>query len=83
MSHLNNNTFGLFISNSNLNFKVEWIKNIDDYLFVNSTNEELIIFKKEEEELNKKYILLTNGQVRNKILDVFLVNTISNLVVFK
>jgi len=76
-----NNSFGLFIANSNFNFKVEWIKNIDDYLFVNSTNEELIVFKRESDELIKNYILLTNGQVRDKILDVFIVNLLPNLIV--
>ncbi len=82
MTNTNNiNSFGLFIANSNFNFRVEWIKNIDNYLFVNSTNEELIIFKKESEELSKKYILLSNGQTRDKILDVFIVDLLPNLIV--
>ncbi len=82
MTNLNtNNSFGLFIPNSNFNFKVEWIKNIEDCLFVNSTNEELILFKREKEELSKKYILLTKSQNRDKILDVFIVDLLPNLIV--
>lgn len=77
----NNNSFGLFVPNSNFNFKVEWIKNIEDHLFINTKNEELIIFKKNGDDLLKKFILLTNGQVREKILDVFLINLIPNLIV--
>lgn len=80
---INNNSFGLFIPNSNFNFKVEWIKNIEDYLFVNSANEELIIFKIEKEELVKKYILLTKSQNRDNTIDVFIVNLLPNLIVCK
>lgn len=82
MSSLNqNNSFGLFIPNSNFNFKVEWIKNIEEFLFVNTINEELIIFKREKEELAKKFILLTKCQSRDKIIDVFIVNLLPNLIV--
>jgi len=48
---------------------------------VNSTNEELILFKREKEELSKKYILLTKSQNRDKILDVFIVDLLPNLIV--
>ena len=81
MSNLTNNSFGLLIANSNFKFKVQWIKNIEDYIFINSKNEELIIFKKQGDSLIKKYILLTNGQVRDRILDVFIVKMIPNLIV--
>ena len=77
---------GMTILNSDLKFKSKKLKVINDYLFVITDSNEVIVFKKEEDIINnisyfeKRYILLTNVQERQEIFDIFgldSVNTIS------
>ena len=68
---------GMTILYSDLKFKSKKLKVINDYLFVITDSNEVIVFKKEEDIINnisyfeKRYILLTNVQERQEIFDIF------------
>ena len=76
---------GMTILNSDLKFKSKKLKIINNYLFVITDTNEIIVFKKEEDTINnlsyfqKRYILLSNVQEREEIIDIFGLDSINNI----
>ena len=76
---------GMTILNSDLKFKSKRLKIINNYLFVITDTNEVIVFSKEEDKINnlsyfeKRYILLNNVQEREEIIDIFTLDSINNL----
>ena len=69
---------GMTILNSDLKFKSKKLKVINNYLFVVTDTNEVIVFSKEEDTINnlsyfeKRYIILNNVQERDEIITPFL-----------
>ena len=76
---------GMTILNSDLKFKSKRLKIINNYLFVITDTNEVIVFSKEEDKINnlsyfeKRYILLNNVQEREEIIDIFALDSINNI----
>ena len=76
---------GMTILNSDLKFKSKKLKIINNYLFVITDTNEVIVFKKEEDKINnlnyfeKRYILLNNVQEREEIIGIFGLDSINNI----
>ena len=76
---------GLTILNSDLQFKTKKLKIIGDYLFIITQTNEIVAFKKEEDKINnlsyfeKRYIILTNVQEREEIIDLFGLDSTDNI----
>ena len=68
------------IPNSDLSFDCKNMKIIENYLFIITSTNEIIIFKKEDDLINKvsyfdkKYIILSNYQTREDIFNLFIMN---------
>ena len=67
---------GFTIPNSNYSFKLKKLKLIDDYLFIITELNEVLVYKKENNKTfyKKKYIFLTSKQKRENIFDLFIMN---------
>ena len=76
---------GITILNSDLKFKSKRLKTINNYLFVITDTNEVLVFSKEEDKINnlsyyeKRYILLNNVQEREEIIDIFALDSINNI----
>ena len=76
---------GMTILNSDLRFKSKRLKIINNYLFVITDTNEIIVFKKEEDNINnlsyfeKKYIILSDVQEREEIIEIFGLDSINNI----
>ena len=76
---------GMTILNSDLKFKSKRLKIINNYLFVITDSNEIIVFKQKEDTVinlnyfEKRYILLNNVQEREEIFDLFCLDSINNL----
>lgn len=70
---MNNHKIGFFIPNSDFNFTIKRIINRYNLLFVITTHNEIIVFDVNENEYTKKFLLLTNTQERENILEIFIV----------
>ena len=73
------------ILNSDLKFKSKKLKIINNYLFVVTDTNEVIVFKKQEDTINnisyfeKRYLLLNNVQEREEIIYIFALDSINNI----
>ena len=76
---------GMTILNSDLKFKSKKLKIINNYLFVVTDTNEVIVFKKQEDTINnisyfeKRYLLLNNVQEREEIIYIFALDSINNI----
>ena len=76
---------GMTILNSDLKFKSKKLKIINNYLFVITDSNEVLVFKKEEDQINnvcyfeKRYIILNNVQEREDIIDIFGLDSMNNI----
>ena len=72
---------GFTIPNADLKFTCKKPKIFEDYLFIITNSNEILCFKKEEDQINKvsyyekKYLILTRMQEREEILDIFIMNS--------
>ena len=72
---------GFTIPNADLKFTCKKPKIFEDYLFIITNSNEILCFKKEEDQINKvsyyekKYLILTRMQEREEILDMFIMNS--------
>ena len=77
---------GFTIPNSDLQFTCKKTKILDDYLFIITNSNEILTFKKEEDQINnisyyeKKYLILTSMQDREEILDLFIMNSSDHIL---
>ena len=67
---------GFTIPNNNYSFKLKKLKLIEDYLFIITELNEILVYKKEKNKIfyKKKYIFLTSKQKRENIFDLFIMN---------
>lgn len=74
-----NPSLGFYIPNSDYLFQANTVIVRKNYCFVITNEKEIIVFEKTNVnnenylELNKKFILFSNPQIREKIIDIFLV----------
>lgn len=76
---------GMTILNSDLKFKSKKLKVINNYLFVVTDTNEVLVFSKEEDTVNnlsyfeKRYIILNSVQERDEIIDIFGLDSVDNM----
>ena len=76
---------GMTILNSDLKFKSKKLKIVNNYLFVITDTNEIIVFSKEEDTINnlsyfeKRYIILNNVQEREEIIDIFGLDSVNKI----
>ena len=77
---------GFTIPNADLKFSCKKTKIFEDYLFVITNSNEILTFKKEEDQINKvsyyekKYLILTNMQEREEILNMFIMDSSNQIL---
>ena len=76
---------GMTILNCDMQFKCKKTKLINNYLFIITDTNEVLVYSKEEDHVNnicyfeKRYILLSNVQNRQEIIDIFAMNASENI----
>ena len=76
-----NKGIGIFIPNSDYNFPIKTLKVIKDYIFAVTETDEIIVFQKKNNQIQKRFILFTAQQKRQEIIDVFITRKIENILV--
>lgn len=82
------NSIGLYIPNYDYTFQAKKVKAIQNFIFVTTKQNEIIVYKKDEDTNNNisklicKFILLTHSQIRSNIVDIFIIKNFPSLLVF-
>ena len=78
---------GLTLLNPDLDFSVKSIKLREDYLFIITKNNEILVYLKNEDTINKvsfykkKFLVLTHPQIRPEIFEIFIMNSANKILV--
>ena len=77
---MNYNYLSLCVHNTDYEFQARLVKSVENYVFVITEKEEVIVYKRIGDvnnycsNLEKQYILLTHPQERTPIFDVFIID---------
>lgn len=77
---MNNHKLGFIIPNSDFDLNTSRIIVRYDYLFVITTDNEILVFEMINNEYRKKFMLLTHPQEREEILDIFVLDKASTIL---
>jgi len=76
-----NNFLGLYIPNPNTCFSLVNLKAINNYIFLITKENEIIVLTNNDSVIQKKFILFTTSQKRAKITNIFLIKKVETILV--